>query len=166
MKKTIALGLCLVLAAPIASAVDWLYYRDHKPFISPIRYPGKIVIRNDEYGEGHFGARRRGGRSHRGVDMLAPLKSDVMASKGGRVTVGYQKDGMGKYVILRHPEGYKTLYGHLSEILAEDDERVRQGDLIGLIGKTGNARYRKIKPHLHFEIKKDGRYLDPLSFVQ
>ncbi len=166
MKKMLVMGLCLVLAAPAAAILDWTYYRDRKPFISPIFYSGEVIIRNDAYGEGAFGARRSGGRTHRGIDLLAPVKSEVRAARGGRAAVRFQRGGMGKYVVIRHAKGYETLYGHLQEVMVKDNERVRQGSLIGLVGKTGNARHKKIEPHLHFEIRKNGDFLDPLPFLQ
>ncbi|MBL7071761.1 MAG: M23 family metallopeptidase [Candidatus Omnitrophica bacterium] len=166
MKKMTVLGICLVLLVPIASLKDWVYYRDKKPFISPIGNSKKTVIRSDGYGEGDFGAHRKGGRRHKGLDILALQHAEVVASKGGRVTTGYQTNGMGKYVIIKHPRDHETLYGHLSKIVVEDKKRVRQGDLIGYTGNTGNARYKGIKHHLHFEVKKGGKHIDPLPIIK
>jgi len=132
----------------------------------PIEYEDKVPVRNDPYGEGHFRAKRRGGRLHNGLDITACEGTPVFASKGGRVIAGYQKNGMGNYLIIKHPGGLSTLYGHLSQIIAPDASRVRQGDLIGLSGRTGNARYKGIKGHLHFEVKKEGSYEDPMNYLK
>lgn len=165
MKKILLIGIIAILLIPIAPLIDWAYYRDQKVFIPPIRYTGKPPIRKDVYGNGHFGASRRGGRRHKGLDISAALSSKVIASKGGRVKTGFAKDGMGKYVIITHHGNYVTLYGHLSRFGVRHNQRVRQGEVIGYVGKTGNARYKKIRPHLHFEIRKDSQHLDPLLFL-
>ena len=165
MKKIFLLGISATLIIPLFPFLDWMHYRDLKPFMPPIHYTGEIPIRNDVYGDGHFGARRRGGRLHKGLDIYAPLNSNVIAAKGGRAKTGYTKDGMGKYIVISHAGDCTTLYGHLSKFCVENMQRVRQGDVIGLVGKTGNARYRKIKPHLHFEVRKGGKHVDPLLYL-
>jgi murein DD-endopeptidase MepM/ murein hydrolase activator NlpD len=165
-KKILPLGISAILLIPLTLLMDWAYYRDRKTFISPIRYTGKIPIRTDAYGDGHFGVSRSGRRRHRGLDIYAPLHSEVIASKGGKVNIGLIKNGMGKYIIIQHPEDYVTLYGHLSKFCVKDKQRIRQGSIIGYVGKTGNARYKMIEPHLHFEIRKNGEYLDPLSSLK
>jgi murein DD-endopeptidase MepM/ murein hydrolase activator NlpD len=166
MKKILLAGISITLLIPLAPLMDWAQYRDRKPFISPIRATGEISIRNDVYGEGHFGAPRRGGRLHKGVDIRAPLRDEVIASKGGRVSVRFQRNGMGKYIIITHSGRYSTLYGHLDECRAKDKERIKQGSVIGYVGKTGNANYATIRPHLHFEIRKDDKHLDPLLLIK
>lgn len=166
MRKTLLLGLGVILLIPLAPLIDWVYYRDVKPFVPPIRYIGEIPIRNDSYGDGHFGASRSGRRAHKGLDICSPLYSEVIAFRGGRAEIGFDKNGMGKFVIIKHPEDYVTLYGHLSKFSIKQSERIRQGTIIGHVGKTGNAKYKEIEPHLHFEIRKNGRYIDPLLFLK
>ena len=161
MKKPL-LGIFLIVM------IGWIYCLGwcEEEFISPIKSKSGITIRNDSRGDGHFGAPRRGGRSHKGIDIYAPIGAKVIASKSGIAKVGFVKNGMGKYVIIRHSDGSATLYGHLSRIIIKNNQRVRQGKVIGYVGKTGNAKYKNIQPHLHFEIRKRGRSLDPLLFVQ
>lgn len=166
IKKILLLGIAALLIIPLAPLLDWSYYRDRKPFVPPICYIGEIPIRNDSYGDGHFGARRRGGRAHKGLDIYAPLNSEVMASRGGRIRTGFVKNGLGNYVMIKHPGDYTTLYGHLSKVCVENKQRVCQGSVIGFVGKTGNAKYKRIKPHLHFEIRKRGKHLDPSLFLR
>lgn len=163
MKKIIFITILMLFVSAIGyiHCYDWV----DEDFISPIKCKGNIPIRNDDHGDGHFGAPRKGGRSHRGLDISAPLYTTVMASKSGIAKVGFVKNGMGKYVIIRHPNGCATLYGHLSRVRIRNNQKVRQGDVIGYVGKTGNAKYRNIEPHLHFEIRKRGRCMDPLLFI-
>ena len=166
MGKSLLLGVTVILVIPFIPLMDYACYRDKKPFLPPVSYADEVPIRNDNYGDGSFGASRSGGRSHKGLDINSPLQSEVTAFKGGGVEIGLQENGMGKYVIIRHAGDYSTLYGHLSEICVRDRERVRQGDVIGYVGKTGNARYKGIEPHIHFEIRQGGKHLDPLLFLK
>ncbi len=151
----------LIFAIGYVHGKDWA----EEDFISPIRYKGSIPIRKDKHGDGHFGAPRRGGRSHRGLDIYAPVGTSVRASKSGRAKVGYVKNGMGKYVIIHHANGSATLYGHLSRTRIKNNQKIRQRAIIGYVGKTGNAKSKDIDPHLHFEIRKRGRCVDPLLFI-
>ncbi|MBN1872297.1 MAG: M23 family metallopeptidase [Candidatus Omnitrophica bacterium] len=165
MKKLFYISVIILLLQPAVFLADWYIYRDKVPFLAPVAQK-ELQIRNDNYGNGHFGARRSGGRTHRGIDISAPLGIQVTASKGGRVITAYQKHGMGMYVIINHPKKLSTLYGHLSKVLVKNNAKVKQGEVIGLVGKTGNANYRQMKTHLHFEVRDDGEYLDPEDFLR
>jgi murein DD-endopeptidase MepM/ murein hydrolase activator NlpD len=160
--KKILFVLLLVLISLLG--ISFLYfYNEH--FISPIVYQDEVIIRHDGRGNGYFAAHRSGNRTHQGLDLLAELKTPVLASRSGIVISAKQTRGMGKYVIIRHLGGYTTLYGHLSAIMVKKNQIVRRGKVIGLVGKTGNANYRNILPHLHFEIRKNGIPQDPLFYL-
>jgi murein DD-endopeptidase MepM/ murein hydrolase activator NlpD len=156
--------LFILAALPVYLLVS-LYYIDKETFICPIKYKGNMVIRNDSRGSGYFGAERNGGRLHQGLDLFAPVGSDVMAVRSGRVIAAQQNRGMGKFVAIKHADGIRTIYGHLAQIYVRRFSFVRQGQVIGAVGKTGNANYRDIQPHLHFELKKDGVPQDPLEYL-
>lgn len=102
---------------------------------------------------------------HTGIDVAAPVGTLVGASAAGTVIqVGVsngQPVGYGNYVVIQHRNGYLTLYGHLSRVLVTLGEQVRQLELIGLVGSTGLSS----GPHLHFEIRHDGEFLDPLPYL-
>ncbi len=153
-----------------ASLLYYAYLRGFWPergFICPISYNGNIIIRNDPMGEGHFGARRRGGRSHKGIDLEVPVGTPVRAARTGQVIeIGNHPRGYGKYVEMRHPDGFITIYAHLSEIGVNEGQIVYRGKVIGKVGKSGNADHRLIKPHLHFEIRKDGVPVDPTEYIK
>jgi murein DD-endopeptidase MepM/ murein hydrolase activator NlpD len=105
----------------------------------------------------------RWGRMHYGVDIGAPAGSPVRAARDGVVLYagsGYR--GYGKLVILDHGSGYRTLYAHNQKLLARVGRSVRAGDIIGRVGSTGNAT----GPHLHFEIRRNDRPLDPGPYLQ
>ncbi len=100
--------------------------------------------------------------SHAGVDLAVRVGSDVRASGGGRVKETGTDSAYGLYVLLDHPGRYQTMYGHLSRIIAVQGEIVRAGQVIALTGNTG----RSTAPHLHFEIRRGGHSIDPLSLVR
>jgi len=100
--------------------------------------------------------------SHPGIDIAVPIGTPVRASGGGSVTqAGYEPD-YGLFVLLRHPSGYETMYGHTSRLLAAEGDEVEAGQVIGLSGNSG----RSTAPHLHFEIRRDGKSVDPLTLVK
>jgi len=143
-------------------------------FVNETRYINKvkclvpiedeIKIRSDMYGDGSFGARRNGGRKHNGIDLLAKIGEPVLAARSGWVINAEQRRGMGKYVEIRHSDKLITIYGHLSKILVKKGQRVKQGQIIGEVGKTGNANYRRMHAHVHFEIRKDNIPQDPQEY--
>jgi murein DD-endopeptidase MepM/ murein hydrolase activator NlpD len=100
--------------------------------------------------------------SHPGIDIAVPLGTPVRASGGGSVTAaGYDAD-YGLFVLLRHPSGYETMYGHMSRLVAAEGDDVLAGQVIGLSGNSG----RSTAPHLHFEIRRDNKSVDPLDLVK
>ena len=99
---------------------------------------------------------------HPGVDIKGRLGLPVRVTADGVVKfVGYNR-GYGKYVIVYHKKGFSTLYAHLSRIKVRRWQRVKRGDIIGLMGSTG----RSTGPHLHYEIRVGGRPINPLKFIR
>ncbi|HLD95076.1 MAG TPA: peptidoglycan DD-metalloendopeptidase family protein, partial [Alphaproteobacteria bacterium] len=98
-------------------------------------------------------------RDHKGVDYSARHGTAVMAAGEGVVLkAGYNGD-YGNYILIRHAGGYETAYGHLSKILVKPGTPVKQRQLIGNVGSTGLST----GPHLHFEVIKSGKHINPLS---
>lgn len=100
-------------------------------------------------------------RPHYGVDMAAPLGTPIHAAADGTVRFAGREHGYGRVVILRHFEGYSTRYAHMHRFAKglHDGEHVRQGEIIGYVGESGEAT----GPHLHFEIRKNGVPHNPLK---
>lgn len=157
--------LIYILIAFTAYVTLSLSFIDKHYFICPIKYQGALVIRSDSMGDGFFGTRRSGGRTHQGVDLLAGVGVPVLAARSGVVMQAKSSKGMGKYIVLRHGVSSTTVYGHLSKIYVRKNQFVRQGDVIGLVGKTGNANYSSMLAHLHFEVRKFGIPQDPLNYL-
>lgn len=98
-------------------------------------------------------------KRHFGTDFAAPIGTKIFAAANGTVvSSGYSK-GYGKFILLQHKNGYKTLYGHLSNFAKNirKHSKITSGDVIGYVGKTGMAT----GPHLHFEIIKNGTKINP-----
>lgn len=164
-KRLIEIILVFVLLISIALAINEARYINKVEFLSPIVYDTAPKLRNDVYGKGHFGARRNGGRKHAGVDFLARIGTDVVAVRSGRVINAEFHRGLGNYVEIKHSKGLISIYGHLSQILVKKGQRVYQGQVVGKVGKTGNARNRAILAHLHFEIRINNKPIDPLEHL-
>ena len=96
---------------------------------------------------------------HPGVDIAAPYGAKVKALAGGVVKFAGWRGGYGKLIIIRHPNGMESYYGHLSKILVSKGQRVKKHQIIGRVGNTGHAT----GPHLHLEIRKNGRRINPLK---
>jgi murein DD-endopeptidase MepM/ murein hydrolase activator NlpD len=99
---------------------------------------------------------------HPGIDLAVPAGSDVRASGGGVVRQVGDDPAYGLFVLIQHPDGYQTMYGHLSRVLVQRNDRVRAGQVVALSGSTG----RSTAPHLHFEIRLQGRSLNPTTLVR
>lgn len=104
----------------------------------------------------NFGS--RWGRQHKGIDIKVYIGDTIRAAFSGKVRmVKYNPGGYGKYIVIRHPNGLETIYGHLSKQLVSENQEVRAGDVIGLGGNTG----RSTGSHLHFETRLCGLALNP-----
>jgi murein DD-endopeptidase MepM/ murein hydrolase activator NlpD len=97
-------------------------------------------------------------RAHNGVDYHAGTGAPVVSVAPGVVTLAGWSGGGGRTVRVRHPNGYETEYLHLSAIAVRAGARIGQGDLVGRVGRTGLAT----GPHLHYGLKKNGRYVNPV----
>ena len=98
---------------------------------------------------------------HKGVDFAGSAGASVTAVAAGVVTWAGERSGYGKLVEINHGDGYVTRYGHNEKTLVAVGQTVKRGDPIALLGSTG----RSTGPHVHFEVIRNGRQVDPLSFV-
>ncbi len=98
---------------------------------------------------------------HAGVDFAGSQGSDVLAVASGVVVFADRRDGYGKLVEISHGKGISTRYGHHEKLLVKAGEIVKKGDVIGLMGSSG----RSTGPHVHFEVLRNGRTIDPTRFI-
>ena len=94
---------------------------------------------------------------HNGIDIAANIGEKVYAALDGVVYTAEYDSGFGKHVIIEHSGGLRTVYAHLSEMKVEEGEKIDKGAVVGLVGSTG----RSTGPHLHFEVLRDGKSLNP-----
>ena len=100
-------------------------------------------------------------RFHSGLDMAAQRGVEVMAADSGEVIFADVWGGYGKAIIIDHGNNTSTVYAHLSRIIVNKGQVVYKGDKIGLVGSTG----RSTGPHLHFEIRKNGKTVNPIGYL-
>lgn len=100
-------------------------------------------------------------RMHEGIDLTAPLGTNIYASANGRVVQAeYSLGGYGKMVKVDHGYGYQTIYAHMSKILVKPGDQVERGQVIGLVGSTGLSA----APHLHYEVHVNGKPVNPINY--
>jgi murein DD-endopeptidase MepM/ murein hydrolase activator NlpD len=150
------------------------YYRFQTPDDAVVDYydetgksAKKFLVRkpvNNAIMRSGFGSRRHPilgyVKMHTGVDWATPYGTPIFASGNGVVEVAGWEGGYGKYVKLKHNNGYETAYGHMSAFAKglEVGKRVRQGQVIGFVGSTGQST----GAHVHYEILVNGRFVDPM----
>jgi murein DD-endopeptidase MepM/ murein hydrolase activator NlpD len=98
---------------------------------------------------------------HEGIDISSVRSEPVLATADGVVLRSGWAGEYGKAIEVQHGQHYTTLYGHLEQTLVEEGQQVHRGDRVGLVGSTG----RSTAPHLHYEVRVDGRAVNPLEFI-
>ncbi len=104
----------------------------------------------------------RGGRMHEGVDMAAPIGTPLYATADGVVKFAGRKNGYGLIVIIKHDFGFETRYAHQSRLRVKTGQRVSRGERIGDMGNTG----RSTGPHVHYEVRRNGKPVNPTTFIK
>jgi len=146
----------LALAAIVAAAPD-----------APARFEAGLSIPShwplDRRGIVTRGQVDAGARdeTHSGVDIAVPVGAAIRAAGGGVVTEVGEDPEYGLFVILDHPDDYSSLYGHASRLLVAEGDTIAAGEVLALAGSTG----RSTGPHLHFEIRRGSRAIDPRTVV-
>lgn len=122
----------------------------------PLAMPVKSAFRfTSPYGP-------RWGRRHEGIDLAAPVGTPIMATADGEVIFAGWQRGYGNLIKIRHELGVETRFAHLSRIRVKVGQKVSRGALIGDMGNTG----RSTGSHLHYEVRVNGRSVDPMSFIK
>jgi len=139
--------------------------RNKEAMISHIPAIQPIAIRDFGRISDYYGRRRdpfTGNiRMHHGMDFTGPVGTDIYATGEGTVIKAeYSAYGYGKEVMVDHGYGYRTIYAHLHDILVERGDTVKRGQVIGTLGNTG----RSTGPHLHYEVRKWNRPVDPFNY--
>jgi murein DD-endopeptidase MepM/ murein hydrolase activator NlpD len=158
----VELALGAAIGTGVTLAVLELPYVNWHPVVAPVD-TRPLVIRQDAKGDGRFLAPRSGNRRHQGVDLAAALDSPVRAIRSGIVVQVGSHRGLGRFVELEHRGELRSRYAHLNSVRVEPGARIAQGDIIGTVGKTGNARHPWIAPHLHLEVLQGDEPVNPAA---
>jgi murein DD-endopeptidase MepM/ murein hydrolase activator NlpD len=100
-------------------------------------------------------------RHHNGIDLAAPEDTPIRAVKGGVVVFADPYKGYGNLIVIKHSEALTSHYGHCKEFSVKPGQRIKPGQIIGTVGKTGNVT----GPHLHLELRMDGKPVDPEKII-
>ncbi len=126
------------------------------PWLWPVW--GRITSR---FGDTRINPESGGARPHMGLDIAAPKGTSIVAPAAGVVTAAGREPQYGLMIALNHGHGYSTVYGHLQQILVTVGQKVEEGQQIGIVGSTGSSS----GPHLHYEVRLNGRYLNPIRYL-
>ena len=99
---------------------------------------------------------------HGGIDIRSNLGNPIIATADGFIKKASLEGDWGNLIIIKHTDGYETWYAHLDKFNIKKDQKVKKGTIIGFVGKTGLTK----KPHLHYEIRQNGKRLNPLHFIK
>ena len=100
-------------------------------------------------------------KMHKGMDFSAPRGTPIFATGDGKVIrADSRSSGFGKHIRIEHGFGYVTLYAHLHKYNVRKGQKVKRGDIIGFVGSTGRSQ----APHLHYEVRKDKKAINPINF--
>lgn len=104
---------------------------------------------------------RKGKEPHDGIDLAAPAGTPVKTAAPGTTLYAGEQKGYGLIVIVEHQDGLVTLYAHNRDVRVKTGQKVRDGQVVATVGDSGKTT----GPHLHFEVRRDGKPLDPLDFL-
>ena len=129
------------------------------PAIQPVKNENlKSMVSGFGYRTDPFTKTRK---MHEGMDFTAKTGTPIYATGDGVVArADNTASGFGNHIVIRHGYGYETLYAHLSKYKCRAGQRIKRGDIIGYVGSTGRSE----GPHLHYEVHKNGRVVNPLNF--
>ena len=157
--------LLLVFFSPIF-ALNLNYAHDRNSFVpnlNPLKDNFQSVT--SDYGEKQFSKKHKLNKFHKGIDLKAKIGTNVYAAASGTIIIAAEKGNYGLMIKISHEDeikdyGFKSSYAHLSELFVKEKQFVKKGELIG---KTGNSGL-STGPHLHFQIEKDNKTIDPKTF--
>jgi murein DD-endopeptidase MepM/ murein hydrolase activator NlpD len=141
------------LDGPSASNTQTAAVPSRKP-VDDIRLTSNFGVRNDPFNGTH--------RMHQGIDIPGALGTPIYATADGVVSRAEWAGGYGNLVEINHGNGLQTRYGHMSKLIAQPNQRVVRGQLIGLMGSTG----RSTGSHLHYEVRIAGAAVNPIPYLE
>lgn len=149
-------------SARLAKSIQALMEKNRKYAGGAMAWPSKTCTTiSSGYGMRYHPILKKN-KMHTGIDIPAQAGTDILAANDGKVIVASWQTGYGNTVIIDHGGGIATLYGHCSKILVKEGQTVKRGEVIAKVGSTGWST----GPHLHFEVIKDGKTVDPMTYFK
>jgi murein DD-endopeptidase MepM/ murein hydrolase activator NlpD len=162
MLEKIPIGSNNSISSLHSSSPELMFQKNNIPLIFPVKRGEGVEISSSFGMRIHPFSKKK--MMHNAVDIRAPKGTPVYATADGlvrKVKANFVKGkSYGKYIIIDHESGYSTLYAQLSEYNTKEGQEVKQGEVIGYVGSSGLST----GPHLHYEIKKDGEYINPENY--
>lgn len=152
-----------VMLQPAYQYESWLTEKIQQqvPSILPLKINEEQIKITSEWGQRRDPFTKEM-RHHYGIDLKATRGTSVIATASGTIAkVGYQPNGYGHFVIIRHADGYKTRYAQMEDVVGEEGDQVPQGQVIGHVGSSG----RSTAPHLHYEVYKNDKRVNPAQYI-
>ncbi len=100
-------------------------------------------------------------RMHRGIDIANQRGTSIIAAADGKVVRASSSGGLGKMIVVNHGYGFETRYAHLSQYKVKVGQRIKRGQIVGLMGSTGYST----GPHLHYEVRRNGKAVNPIKYI-
>jgi murein DD-endopeptidase MepM/ murein hydrolase activator NlpD len=138
-----------------AEAKEKAAFPNGKPIAGKTEVSSEFGLRSNPFGG-------RGYEMHEGIDFKGPVGKPILATADGVVVKAEYNGGYGKHVRVDHGYNYETLYAHLSEVDVRIGDRVKRGDVVGVLGNTG----RSSGPHLHYGIYRNGQAVNPRYYLK
>jgi murein DD-endopeptidase MepM/ murein hydrolase activator NlpD len=172
LKKMARYGVLLLVAAVIAISQGcahgrgpWASDQERSPKAANRKIPPNQpaicpVDTKNMYVSSTFGAKRKK-HIHKGVDIVTAKGTPVRATATGKVAFAGRDGAYGNVMVVDHGNGISTYYAHLDKEFAKEGQEVKRGEIIGSVGSTGNAS----TPHVHYEVRKSGRPINPNGYL-
>ena len=171
LKYILFLPICVFLifafTSPITKDNKYLNILEVSEFIkaAPSLFPVQGATKNDI--SAFFGEKRKHpkvnkGAIHHGIDIKATQGAPVIATAHGIVAKAAMEGDWGNLIVITHSDGYETWYAHLKSFNSSKNQEVKKGTIIGYVGNTG----RSSGPHLHYEVKHNGKRVNPLNYME
>ncbi len=170
LKYILFLPVCIFLISAFASPdiedSEYLTNMDVLEFFSP---PSLFPVQNATKKDitSHFGEKAKRpkikkGVTHNGIDIRANIGTPVIATADGVIAKASNEGDWGNLIVMTHADGYETWYAHLNGFNISESQEVKKGDIIGYVGNTGLST----GPHLHYEVKQNGKHLNPMNYIK
>ncbi len=170
LKYIILLPVCVFLTSAFTAPIvdgnnDYLNILKISEFISipPSLFPVQNATRKDI--TSYFGEKtkkRPSNVTHSGIDIRAKIGTPIFATADGVIAKASSEGDWGNLIVITHADGYATWYAHLNGFNVNGNQKVKKGDVIGYVGNTGLST----GPHLHYEVKQNGKQLNPIDYLE